>query len=155
MHRASWPIHEVRASFRESRSRQESRLAGIMRRRIRLIVTVAALIGLQGPLCAFACLTGPETEASAAQRAEAPCHPKSSDASPSEAPRSPEDCGCELANEALLPGPEVSASVATLALLPRTLGWQLHSCVHRVPTIPKDGDLPPPDVLLRKSILII
>ena len=125
-------------------------------RRIQLLATVAALSGLLAPPCALACLVSLDVDPSAAELAESPCHGQDSDAMPSEVPSSHEDCGCEFTYEVLLPGSAASSSVGTLVVIFESAPWQpLAANTHWTLTVPKDSDLPSPDILLLKSTLLI
>ena len=131
------------------------------KRPIWLIATVLALFGLQVPLCALACTQGPAAESITAHQAEPPCHGQSSqeqsnDSSPSEAPRSEGECGCELAYEAPLLGADSISNYGGVAfLLPGAPGRLLDSSVRGARTVPTSTDLPPPDILLLKSTFLI
>ena len=126
----------------------------VVRRHIWLMATVAALFGLQASLCALACLDDPQPESTTAHHAEEPCHEHGS-SSPVDR-SSHEDRGCEFGYEALVPSPPVSVSAPVLAFVPSTPRWQpTHSSVRWAPPVPKDADLPPPDILLLKSTLLI
>ena len=122
----------------------------------RLIATVATLFGLLAPPCALACLASLEEESSAAQLAESPCHEQNTDSTPSEAPSSHEDCGCEFDYEMLLPGSAAPSNVGTLVVIsPSAPRQPLHASTHWALAVPKDTDLPAPDILLLKSTLLI
>jgi hypothetical protein len=131
------------------------------KRPIWLIATGLALFGLQVPLCALACMQGSDAESVTAQQAELPCHAQNSheqsrDASPSKAPCSEEDCGCDFAYEALLPIADGFSSHGSLVLVPLgTPGQVFDSSVRRASAVPTSSDLPPPDILLLKSTLLI
>ena len=140
------------------------------------IATGLALFGLQMPLCALACMQGSDAESVAAQQAEPPCHAQnshaqnshaqtshaqksdeqSSDASPPKAPCSEEDCGCAFAYEALLPIADgISSHGSLVVVLLGTPGQVFDSSVRRPSAVPTRSDLPPPDILLLKSTLLI
>jgi hypothetical protein len=126
-----------------------------MQRRIWLMATVAALFGLQAPLCAIACLTSAGAESTAVHLAEPPCHEQVAQSSPPAAPPPHDDGCCEFAAEMVLPASAATSSVAALAVVPPLASQQLHASVRRAPAIPTVGDLPPPDILLLKSTLLI
>jgi hypothetical protein len=126
------------------------------KRSIWLIATVVTLFGLQVPLCVLACMQGSDAESIAAHPAEPPCHEQSSDSSPSEAPSTQQECGCEYAYEALLPSVDSIANHgSSLFLLQGTPGQPLDSRVRWACGGPTSTDLPPPDILLLKSTLLI
>ena len=129
----------------------------ILRRSSWLIATLTALFGLQAPLCALACLDLSDSTPVAAQGGEPPCHESSTDPSPTGAPGSHEGCGCESAYEALLPGTGSDlSSVSTLAFAPPgTLPYPADSSAAIALPVPQVTDLPPPDILLIKSTLLI
>ena len=145
------------------------------KRPIWLIATALALFGLQVPLCALACMQGSDAESTASQRVEPPCHglksgsksvesqghqpspaESSGNASPTKAPCSQEECGCDFAYEALLPGIDSISNQGSLALiLGSTPGRPNDSSMPRFCAVPTSTDLPPPDILLLKSTLLI
>ena len=125
------------------------------RRQLWRIAGVAALAGLQGPLCSLACLDVPMPQAAVAQQAEAPCHgpaPGAGDAPPP----SREDCGCEVAPGEILPLAAVTWSP------PPGLAAGPHAAPARPdpgpcwrPPVATATDLPPPDILLLKATLVV
>jgi hypothetical protein len=129
-----------------------------MTRRVLLIATTAILFGLQAPLCALACIdsSADASPASVADASEHPCHEESSD-SPQPGAPSHEDCGCELAYEAVLPGAQDTGSTTpTWALAPPSMHSRVADIPRYVPLlVTKLTDLPPPDFLLLKSTLLI
>ena len=129
----------------------------VMGQRSWLITTVAAaLFGLLVPPCALACLESFQEGPSFAQLPESPCHEENSDSMPSELPGSQEDCGCEIANEDLLPGFVASLSGGTLVVISSSAPRQsLEAGMRWALTLPEDTDLPSPDILLLKSTLLI
>jgi len=120
-----------------------------------LTTMVAALYVLPAPLCAAACIESPQP-AAVAGHAEPPCHEEAPSSAPPGAPGSHDDCGCQSPDETL------TSRTAERTLDPaKALG-----CVAavRVMTlrlaslpsgIPHQGDLPPPDLLLLKSTLLL
>ena len=120
----------------------------MVRRRIWLMATVAAFLTLQTPLCALACLESPG-------EAQPPCHEGAS--SPGGAPPSHDDCeGCNLGSAALLQAPDPHSEAPTpppAALIAFSRGIDPGGCP--ASAISADTDLPPPDILLRKSTLLI
>ena len=62
------------------------------------VASVAALVVLQAPLCAVACVESQVAEPAVAQHAQTPCHPQ--DPAPDDTPSSNAGCGCETAGEA-------------------------------------------------------
>ena len=131
-----------------------------MRRRNWLIATATALFVLQAPLCALACLpvTGSQDTASA-EHGDGPCHEQAPDSTSDEPTNSHEDCGCEAAYTALVKSPDQSPLNATsysAALLTTRIEGPLRAGAHWVaPAQQKEEDLPPPDVLLLKTTLLI
>ena len=122
-----------------------------MKRSIWLIATVAALFVLQAPLCAFACLDNVDTEPPAA--AGHACHEESPDPSPAGAP---EDCRCAITADALVFPQSVSSTTWVQAFMFPSVGCELatfHSAWEA--SVAYEIDLPPPDILLLKSTLII
>jgi hypothetical protein len=139
-------------------------LTGRARRETWLAAIFTALFVLQAPLCAAACLGA--ADATSGGAAEAPTSPASGmehgchDASPAPDPADPpsahEDCGCDLGANALVSQANDLPTASPSACLPFSFD-----------TLPCDGrplrdltivgaiDLPPPDILLLHSILII
>ena len=129
-------------------------MAGLMKRRTRQIATVVALIGLQAPICALACMQSPTLGLAAVGSAMPPCHERGSESSPSQAPRSDRDC-CAFAGEAAVFDASVPVLIASVAVTSRSAFWWpvAHAAVAHVDIIA--ASLPPPDILLLKSTLII
>ena len=126
-----------------------------MKRRIWLIATVAALFGLQVPICALACLTSPTVESVAADNSELPpCHRHSPDSSPADAPDSDTGC-CDFAFDAIVFDAGSVLNSAFHGESPRTLAWRLTPSIGLTHAISTSADLPPPDILLLTSTLII
>ncbi len=133
------------------------------RRRTRVTATLAALLVLQLPLCAFACSAAP-SPATAAEAAahDMPCHdgpapaPAERPPAPAERPPAPEECACgDAAHEALVVPSEQGVNATAPAGLPgRSL--PLFPIASNAPTqpVPLATDLPPPDILQRTSILL-
>lgn len=134
-----------------------------MKRRNWLIAAVAAVFVLQAPLCVFACIPtdAPNADTAMADGDHMPaCHeqaPASSE-SPSQPANSHDDCGCETSYSAVLASPDQTFSTAqnVVAFSPRALDTSLIRLITRVSTAwQSETDLPPPDILLLKSTLII
>lgn len=127
-----------------------------MKRRTWLIATMTALFALQVPLCALACFDMAETGPTATS--ERPCHEGNPDSSPASESNSHDDCGCKLAPEALVS--QLSESNTTTAsigifLSAKQLTELTNSARGHTPRVKQDTNLPPPDILLLKSTLII
>lgn len=128
-----------------------------MKRRTWLIATVTALFVLQVPLCALACFdmagTGPTATA------DQPCHEGNPDSSPASESNSHDDCGCKLAPEALVSQLSESNTTTTssvgIFLSAKQLTELTNSPRGYTPRVKQGTDLPPPDILLLKSTLII
>jgi hypothetical protein len=127
-----------------------------VKRRTWLIATVTALFVLQVPLCALACFelagTGPTAIS------EHPCHEGNPDSSPASESNSHDNCGCKLAPEA--PVSQISESNTTTApvgifVSAKQLTELTNSARRHTPRVKQGADLPPPDILLLKSTLII
>lgn len=125
-----------------------------MKRRTWLIATVVALFGLQAPICALACLQGPAAAQVAASSEMPPCHDRGSESSPGEAPVSDDDC-CAFADEAAVFDASTPVEIASVAVTPRNTLWQPVSRAAVAQTVSRSASLPPPDILLLKSTLII
>ena len=126
-----------------------------VKRHIWLITAVTALFLMLVPFCALACFETADTNPSAAT--ESSCHEKSSDSSPAGESNSHEDCGCDFAIQALLSQPTDSNTTTPVDLVV-SRNQQLeptHSSRSQAPQVRHDADLPPPNILLLKSTLII
>lgn len=133
----------------------------VRQRRVLLLGTVAALLGLQAPLCIVACLDSPNRVIAATPADVPPCHassgetPRPAGSPEPAAPDSHVDCDCETSYVALaeLQGdPKTGDALAYTAL--RVAERALDSPV--LPAIfPREADLPPPDILLLTTTLII
>ncbi|GEM_PF-2240741 len=137
-----------------------------VKRRNWLIATLAALFVLQTPLCVLACLTNAAQDESTAETLHAsppPCHEQAPHTqTPTSAPDKPadthNDCGCEDSFTAVLASADktfanvqTSQAIATKAL-EDPVGAVLRSTIDvRL----SEADLPPPDILLLKSTLLI
>ncbi len=131
-----------------------------MKRRARLILSLAAFFGLSSPLCTFACLTqASETHTTASTHGSHGSHPF--DEEHSNAPRdhlpSDHECDCDELAQALLakgetPKPTPSFAWAVSVTPP-------HLAPPRIANLsfarPEEASLPPPDILLLKSTLLI
>lgn len=131
-------------------------MANYMKRHIWLIATVAALFVLQAPFCAFACFESADTEPSTV--AERSCHEERADSSPAGESNSHEDCGCDFDTQALVSQPIDSNTTTPVGIfVPPALRLELTSSSSRgqKPLVAQNADLPPPDILLLKSTLLI
>jgi hypothetical protein len=124
-----------------------------MRRRIWFIAIVTAFFVLHAPLCVLACVEGPSPEATAAEHS---CHDENSNSSPSEQPSSQSGCGCEPVPEALA-SQTSDSEIGSLHLhvSPIHIGVLNVAGVRCEPSVVRNTDLPPPDILLLKSTLIL
>ena len=128
----------------------------MLRRQLWLIVTVAALLGAEAPLCILACVEDNPTADIAAHQTEAPCHGSASNSPPSGSPDAREDCACKFEYEALVASssdPTAESSGAGMAFIPQSVLPDRIGSVLRGVAI--GYDLPRPDILLMKSTLII
>ena len=151
--------------------RRVTNLGEKVKRRNWLIATLAALFVLQAPLCVLACLTNATQDESTAEALHAsppPCHEQAPHTqaphtqAPTSAPDKPadthNDCGCEDSFTAVLASADktftnvqTSQVIATKAL-EDPVGAVLRSTIDvRL----SEADLPPPDILLLKSTLLI
>ena len=146
--------------------RRVTSLGEKVKRRNWLIATLAALFVLQAPLCVLACLTNAAQDESTAETLHAsppPCHEQAPHTqTPTPAPNKPadthNDCGCEDSFTAVLASADktfanvqTSQVIATKAL-EDPVGAVLRSTIDvRL----SEADLPPPDILLLKSTLLI
>ena len=124
-----------------------------------LAVVVVALLGLQGPACAWACSSqaaelsseatpGPSCHESAPASAEAP--------TPEGSPAGQMACGCETASPPLRSAPQAPAPGVALSLAAVPAPFQAIP-VRTTPHWPSwhQKSLPPPDILLRKASLLL
>jgi hypothetical protein len=126
-----------------------------LRRKLWCIASVAALFGLQAPLCAIACEPSAQSSQVAEAPADPPCHEPAPSSAPSPAPSSAEDC-CEVSYDApLLPSPEGTPSPPALCFSTQIVAWQPSAPLRSVRATSSDADLPPPDRLLLKATLLI
>lgn len=138
------------------------------RRRTRLLATIAALLVLQSPLCALACLSLSAAAMSAMPEmaaGEGPCHETASHTP--DAPAAPTDaddpapergvCGCSVdeIGAVLQTADSIAYEQDVAAPLDRALARALPSDRTRRLLEPRHVDLPPPDILLLKSTLIL
>jgi hypothetical protein len=151
--------------------RRVTNLGEKVKRRNWLIAILAALFVLQAPLCVLACLTNATQDESTAEALHAsppPCHEQAPHTqaphtqAPTSAPDKPadthNDCGCEDSFTAVLASADktftnvqTSQVIATKAL-EDPVGAVLRSTIDvRL----SEADLPPPDILLLKSTLLI
>ena len=129
----------------------------MLRRSIWRIATVAALFALQGPWCDLACLAGSGVSLATDHDSEPSCHQEAPASPPAQAPAPHEGCGCELAGPEV-PLPASSTAWGSLSLAVMTTGGLASPTPLprvRVSSVPVAGDLPPPDILLLKSSLLI
>ncbi len=130
-----------------------------MKRRNRLIATLAALFVLQAPLCVVACLPGESPETSTAEARQAsPCHETSPSSDSNQPADSHEECGCEDSLTVVLSSADQSFSnVQNAAVVPpKGLDARLIEVLSSAIQVqPSETDLPPPDILLSKSTLLI
>ncbi len=126
-----------------------------MKRHIGLTATVTALFVLQVPLCALACFERAEADPSAV--ADSSCHEKSSDSSPTGESNSHDDGGCHFTSQALVSQPIDSNTTASVEIVVSRIQRieQTDTSRSHVPQSEQKSDLPPPDILLLKSTLII
>lgn len=130
-------------------------MANRMKRHIWLIAIVAALFVLQAPLCALACNESAETDSPTTS--EPPCHENPSDSSPIGESNAHEDCACAFAPETVVSQPiDFAQTMPVVIFVSRAVRLELiDSSRGQDPMDARDADLPPPDILLLKSTLII
>jgi hypothetical protein len=124
------------------------------------MATLAALFVLQTPLCVFACLpNAAPDEISAEAHHGSSCHEEAPSPRPPSEPRDAHgDCGCSDAYTAVLASADqaVSNVQSSPDLPPTTLEVPLNAIFSRTTRVRLcEGDLPPPDILLLKSTLLI
>ena len=135
-----------------------------IRHHVWLALACAALFGLRAPLCLAACIdAAAASEAVAESAAPPPCHGGMADDTPSspDPDRAPaHECGCDefkwvVASHGTT---EASKPGGTLVLEPPPVHLASFTFLaprSSVPRVPAPQDLPPPDVLLLKTTLLI
>jgi hypothetical protein len=129
-----------------------------MKRWVWITASLAALFGLQGALCALACLEGPAVAlASHPAGAQMPCHGGPSQPSPEPVQQESEpSCGCGASLVALSEAGEAIGGGLLAASLPaRVVLVRMTAPVATNLHAPAPERLPPPDTLLLKSTLIV
>jgi len=132
----------------------------VVKRRNRLIATLTALFVFQTPLCVLACLpNAAPDEASAEARHGSSCHQEASSPRTSSEPRDAHgDCGCCDSYAAVLTSADQTFSnlQSSPVFPPTTLEVPLNAVFTRTTKVRLcEADLPPPDILLLKSTLLI
>lgn len=120
---------------------------------------MTALFVLQAPLCVFACLSGEDIEKTAdTQHENAPCHESEPSSESSEPADSNSECGCEDSYTALVPVADQASMdlpSAAVVLGPAIAGAFVSAIRPVAHAYLREADLPPPDILLLKSTLLI
>ena len=146
--------------------RRVTSLGEKVKRRNWLIATLAALFVLQAPLCVLACLTNAAQDESTAETLHAsppPCHEQAPHTqTPTPAPNKPadthNDCGCEDSFTAVLASADKTFANVQTSQVIATKALADPFCAVLRSTIDvrlSEADLPPPDILLLKSTLLI
>lgn len=146
--------------------RRVTSLGEKVKRRNWLIATLAALFVLQAPLCVLACLTNAAQDESTAETLHAsppPCHEQAPHTqTPTPAPNKPadthNDCGCEDSFTAVLASADKTFANVQTSQVIATKALEDPFCAVLRSTIDvrlSEADLPPPDILLLKSTLLI
>jgi hypothetical protein len=131
-----------------------------MNPRASLILSLAALLGLSAPLCAYACLDARTAESVVAdvQHSEQapPCH-GGAPASSEEAPAGEHECGCDDLQVVLTKSDSGKAldSLEVDATTPLRVSFRVLPLQTRPARLWTRRALPPPDILLLKSTLLI
>ena len=121
-----------------------------MRRHAWLTVSAIALFGLPGPLCALACLEAAQIPAVAAHSSEMPCHEEGGSKQPSDAEQ---DCDCESAAAPVLLAFDAPAQLGDVVL--RIPSFRSARTAALLRFAPRTQPVPPPDILLLKSTLLL
>ena len=120
---------------------------------------MAAFFGLSAPLCAAACLALADPATAATHEAEPACHeaPASEPTgAPAPVPAGTAGSCCEFADQATAPMAEASWAASAAGVVAQTPSWQAPAVRHAWSTpVSVVNDLPPPDILLLKSTLIV
>ncbi len=127
------------------------------------ISAFAVLFALQAPVCAVACLSAandssPRVAAPQQPVDSAPCHGSETDSQPGDPPAYPNDgdCNCETLEQAVWAKAETAAPplLSVPVQVAHASGCSLQP--HRlVLTLPGEQQLPPRDLLLLKSTLLV
>jgi len=127
-----------------------------MKRHNWLIAMVTALFVLQAPLCALAC-----SESAADPTVDVSCHEEGTRSSPAGESNSHADCGCDVSakgSDNVL----ISEQIESQTIAP--VGFNVVSATRSSAIISNRrhdqrlavlADLPPPNILLRKSVLLL
>lgn len=126
----------------------------IVRHRTWIRATLAAFFGLHAPLCAVACVAMADAAPTAAHRSEPSCHEEPASA-PTEAPAEASGSCCDFADQATAPTADGSLAASAVGLVARTPIWQASIAGGPFARVAAENDLPPPDILLLKSTLIV
>lgn len=151
---------DLRLGTRRNRADERRRVTTV-KRRTWLIATLTALFVLQTPLCALACLPSPAPAESPAEahHASPPCHEQTPTTAPTEPDDAHNDCGCEDVDRAVLASAadQTFSQVQSTPVLPaRELRLSLIAAFNRMAGLQlNEANLPPPDILLLKSTLLI
>ena len=140
----------------------------VVKRSSGFIATLAVLFVLQAPLCAFACLDGvneidiafddpiSQADPKPTSNAGRACHDEGPASTPPGAPGSHDDCGCEMGADALVSPSSDSTTLSLQIFVHASTRWDpTPSSGSWDAADARDLDLPPPDIPLLKSTLII
>lgn len=145
-----------------------------MKRSFWLIWTVTILFGIEAPLCAMACVgadglqivsvefpsdlanPGMDSTSRESPAPKPPCHESGSDSSRPPTPDSHQDCGCDFAVEVLLSDSPAEVSTSLVGWLASDVSAEFKLARGGVASMATFAShLPPPDILLLKSTLLI
>ena len=132
-----------------------------MKRHAWLIVAFAALFGLRAPICAWACLAAdspaPLAAAEHPAQSQSPCH-GTPPAAPADVPASDHQCECDSFQLVLTKG-DATKALHSLEVSAPPLAVLSSSVLLAVEPSPRlwkrDRSLPPPNILLLNSTLLI
>lgn len=127
-----------------------------MKRHNWLIAVVTALFVLQTPLCALAC-----SETAADPTIDVSCHEEGTRSSPAGESNSHADCGCDVSANGsanVLISQQIESQTTApvgFSVVLATRSNAIISSRRQDQRIAALADLPPPDILLRKSTLLL
>jgi len=126
--------------------------------RVLAIALLAALFGVQAPVCTLFCAEGSGAAHAAEPETPPPCHGARAPADPADPADSHTDCeGCDEGVQAVvLSEAQVAAPSPVVALVSLPLGFESAFNRRRPTPSPKTpSQLPPPDIILLKSSLLL
>jgi len=131
-----------------------------MSRRVLIVFSLVALFGLRAPLCLLACLetgaAGPVAAIELPAEEAAPCHGAGAPPASEDEPRSDHECGCDGFQLALTKlDSSKLGSLGAEAPAPLRVAFLAPAIEIPPARLLRRHALPPPDILLLKSTLLL